>query len=309
MQTIYNGNSEKSGIYKIINTVNDRIYVGSAKHFKSRYYQHLTSLRKGTHHNKFLQADFNKCGEASFVFEVLETVEGNQFDRLLAEQAHIDKIYDNQRSCYNIDKKTSKNGRSTFSKTPEETKRKMSEAHLATSDKKSERMKVLWQKESHKEKIKKAMEPHREQQLDTLQKHRTEALKKASETNAKHHGKIIDSCGKAHEVQNLNQFCLQHGLNPGNLTKVINGKMPSHKGWRGYKEELIGVAYESRKKHKEVNFEVVSPDGVVYRETNIAMFAKKHNLSKENLAAVIRGKRKQHKGWTKYIQKHFVSNI
>ncbi len=105
MQTNYNGYSLKSGIYQIRNLSNERIYIGSAKEFKSRFVTHISSLRKGTHHNKFLQNDFNKCGEEAFVFEVLEVIEGeSRFERLLVEQKYIDVYYDNGKSCYNAEK-------------------------------------------------------------------------------------------------------------------------------------------------------------------------------------------------------------
>lgn len=40
-------------------------------HLESRKLQHFSELRRGAHHNKPLQAAFNKYGESAFVFEVL----------------------------------------------------------------------------------------------------------------------------------------------------------------------------------------------------------------------------------------------
>jgi len=105
MKFIYDGHSNKSGVYKIINTKNGRIYIGSAKRFKERASEHLRLLRKGTSHNKFLQADFNKCGKEAFDFCVVEVVEGNRKARLLIEKKYLDKYYDGQKMCYNFLKK------------------------------------------------------------------------------------------------------------------------------------------------------------------------------------------------------------
>jgi len=62
-----------SGIYVIINKLNDKKYVGSSK---SAYYRwseaHLPTLRKGNHHNRHLQSAWNKYGEDQFEFQVLE---------------------------------------------------------------------------------------------------------------------------------------------------------------------------------------------------------------------------------------------
>lgn len=69
--------SEKiiSCVYEIRNTVTGKHYVGSAVNFKNRKREHLTSLSKGSHHNRFLQRAFDKYGEGSFVFSVLELVD------------------------------------------------------------------------------------------------------------------------------------------------------------------------------------------------------------------------------------------
>ena len=61
MKFIYELHANKPGIYKIINTRTNRIYVGQAKEFKKRWFGHRTSLLSGKHFNKFLLADFNKC--------------------------------------------------------------------------------------------------------------------------------------------------------------------------------------------------------------------------------------------------------
>ena len=145
MQTNYNGHSAKSGVYQIRNLNNGRVYIGSAKCFRVRQNQHLKSLVNGTHHNKFLQNDFNKCGEEAFVFEVLQVVEGEQTDRLLIEQTKLDLLYDNQEMCYNFKKQAKADSRTCFSKDPEKTKKLM-----------SEKQKALWRDPQHKEKMSKA---------------------------------------------------------------------------------------------------------------------------------------------------------
>jgi len=150
MKNVFNGQSNKSGVYKIINIASKRIYIGSAKRFKQRSKEHFATLRKGTHHNKFLQYDFNKCGEETFEFHVIKVVDGNQSDRLLAEQNYLDKFYDKQDLCYNFDKKTNKNGRSCYTKTPEETFRKKSEASKRTMSDPSVRKRIS---EAHKKRL------------------------------------------------------------------------------------------------------------------------------------------------------------
>jgi group I intron endonuclease len=61
-------------IYKIINVINNKFYVGSAVDFEKRKARHLWRLRRGDHANKHLQAAWQKYGEKAFVFAVIQTV-------------------------------------------------------------------------------------------------------------------------------------------------------------------------------------------------------------------------------------------
>lgn len=64
----------QQGIYKIVNTINNKFYIGSSKNLHKRKLRHFNSLRKDKHHNIYLQRSFNKYGEV-FIFEVIEECE------------------------------------------------------------------------------------------------------------------------------------------------------------------------------------------------------------------------------------------
>lgn len=66
--------SDFSAIYGIRHMSSGRIYVGSATHLKARFRVHRNSLKKGTHHSRYLQAAWEKYGSDSFEFVVLEVV-------------------------------------------------------------------------------------------------------------------------------------------------------------------------------------------------------------------------------------------
>jgi group I intron endonuclease len=61
-------------IYKIVNLVNDKFYVGSTTNKKVRFREHRKQLRGNRHHCKHLQAAWNKYGEEKFDFRVVEEV-------------------------------------------------------------------------------------------------------------------------------------------------------------------------------------------------------------------------------------------
>ena len=88
------------GIYKIINVVNNKFYVGSAVDLKRRKTRHFSELRTNKHNNKHLQAAWNKYGESAFIFVVVEEAEEtvNILDlENVWLKAHVGQSY-----CYNI---------------------------------------------------------------------------------------------------------------------------------------------------------------------------------------------------------------
>ena len=46
-----------SGIYKITNLTNGRVYIGQSKNVYLRRKQHFVALRNGNHENKLMQQD------------------------------------------------------------------------------------------------------------------------------------------------------------------------------------------------------------------------------------------------------------
>ena len=74
----------KSGIYKWVNLVNKKIYVGSSIYLSDRKYSHLICLKKNCHQNIHLQSAFNKYGEQNFKFEIIEIVE------ILENETHLE---------------------------------------------------------------------------------------------------------------------------------------------------------------------------------------------------------------------------
>lgn len=60
------------GIYSITNILNGKMYIGKSKNILHRIYNHKYSLKSGSHINKHLQNSWDKNGEKSFEFNVIE---------------------------------------------------------------------------------------------------------------------------------------------------------------------------------------------------------------------------------------------
>lgn len=82
-----------TGIYKITNKINNKIYIGSSKNIFNRWLQHLDLLLKNEHHNYNLQNDFNIQGKNvnDFNFEILEITDEDilKDDLLILEGKYI----------------------------------------------------------------------------------------------------------------------------------------------------------------------------------------------------------------------------
>lgn len=85
-----------TGIYKIINVENGKFYIGSSINIEQRWNKHISQLRRNNHPNKHLQNSWNKYGENSFNFIILENVSEEQL--LDVEQRWLDETF-----CYDTE--------------------------------------------------------------------------------------------------------------------------------------------------------------------------------------------------------------
>lgn len=65
----------QTGIYKITNLINNKIYIGQTTNFVKRKREHINNLIIGNHVNKHLQSAWNKYGKYCFTFELVELCE------------------------------------------------------------------------------------------------------------------------------------------------------------------------------------------------------------------------------------------
>ena len=91
----------KSGIYKIINKIDGKYYVGSSKNINIRWYNHIKDLKENKHYNDFLQRAWNKFGSDNFEFVIIELV-NDKTKLLLIEQTYLNKAKLEQQCTYNL---------------------------------------------------------------------------------------------------------------------------------------------------------------------------------------------------------------
>jgi len=120
-------NQKISGIYKIVNKINGKYYIGSSDNILGtygRWMEHINGLKSNRHENSYLQRSWNKYGIDNFEFSILEEVPKPLL--LMVEQKYLDHAKNDGKRCYNLSYMATGGGFAGH-KHSEESKRKTSE--------------------------------------------------------------------------------------------------------------------------------------------------------------------------------------
>lgn len=166
------------GIYKIVNTIDGKMYVGYSKNLSGRKRSHFWQLSNNRHGNEYLQHAYNKYGKDSFMFEIIEECD---IKEVYAREHHWVNTLNtlDQEFGYNL-KPTDPNGLSGLKslaerekirkanlgkKASDETRRRLSESHKGQ---------ISWMKgRTHSEEVKRIISQKQigvKQKQDTIDK-------------------------------------------------------------------------------------------------------------------------------------------
>lgn len=208
---------KKCGIYTIVNTTNNKLYIGSSKDIVSRWYAHRNGLENNLHHNKHLQRAWNKYGSNCFKFDILTLCDE---DLLLTEESFYVGKYKTS-ELYNIAEvgRNSPNPKKYSFLSPsgeilfiKNLTRFCQENNLSKGNMHSV---YTGKRISHKG-YKAINSRDKKDRLD----HRQYDL--------------ISPEGIRHTGSNLHKLCVDHDLQFQNMYKVINKERATHSGWRLY---------------------------------------------------------------------------
>lgn len=90
-----------SGIYKIENKFNKKVYIGQSTNIKQRWKTHLNKLRQNKHQSKSFQSDYNTFTEDAFEFSILEIAKSKR-DLYIYESYYVDLYKSFGRELYNV---------------------------------------------------------------------------------------------------------------------------------------------------------------------------------------------------------------
>ena len=251
--------TNEAGIYRILNTVTNKFYLGSAVNFKLRFRRHIYELKNSKHHSPYLQNSFNKYGIDAFKFEVLEVIPKEEFidNKYLTdvEQMWLDACQPYVREIgYNI---KSKADNSYGRKHKEETK-----AYFSSINK------------------------GRKRTLEQIE---------MSAAGIRNNYIFINPEGIEICIIDLPKYCAENNLSKIAMRHLDRGSQVSHKGWTTHKtrQEYLNQI----ENYPLPPYYVISPEGIEYEVFNVNEFSKTFGLMPGGLNRVIRNTRKQYKGW------------
>jgi group I intron endonuclease len=233
-----------SGIYKIVNKINKKCYMGASTNIKSRWYSHTYELKSHTHDNIHLQRAWDKYGKENFEFLIIEEIPKEQLTR--KDQYYLNLCKDNPTLYYNLvyesggflDRSGKNNG--FYGKThTEATREKISKTHKGKklTDKQKQKISINsnpWNKGGHlseeiKQKISisklgKCLSENTKRKISlTLLK--TGCLRKKDVYEFKNNITNSIFCGTQYD------FIKKYNLCQSNVSRLISKERPSHKNW------------------------------------------------------------------------------
>jgi group I intron endonuclease len=244
------------GIYILKFKGTNKVYVGQSVNIKTRYLQHINSMKAKRSSDKLINAYI------TYGIPTLEIILECQSSELDDAETEAIEIFDSFNNGFNSletaeempkwkNQLKGEDGPSAIYSNedilqairlmcdPNITLVKISEItniNYATIRKISQGVNHLWVQEKHPELWNK-MTLVRDERILNNTKNRSELLK--DKFSAKSQGivypQVVCPSGEVYTIDNLSDFCRTHELQRPNFRKVLNGSRISHKGWKVFK--------------------------------------------------------------------------
>jgi group I intron endonuclease len=312
---------KKSGIYQITNIVTRKIYIGSTKdYFKKRWYQHRYELKNKRHGNQYLQRAWDKYGENTFTFSILE--EGVPYEKLYdREQFWIDTTNCTDPEIgYNIAKLAANpNPREyTIEQRIEQSLRMSNGGYLVTYPSGLEvyvpNLSLFVEANPEFELTHSCLtscargeQPHHKGFKCKFANPEYQVEYVKPEDNRLRGFILFDPQGKRYEVGNLSEFCRQNNMEDQRITLLdcASSKITHSKGWQCYYEENAPKEFtpvEELQAQNRKHYFIISPDYQTYTTDYLREFCEEHNLNEHAMRCCANPKEKaqRYKNWECY---------
>lgn len=260
------------GIYCIKNLINNKVYIGKSKSILKRWEKHLYALKSNTHSNFHLQSSFNKYGEDSFIFIILESFEKVEEAMLNELEIKLIQQYKSHAALYGYNKTFGGEGASHI----DEVKQKISN---------SLKGQIFTEKRKHKISI-----------GNQGRKHSKEEIQKRAE---KQKIKILQydlGMNFIREWSSMREAANALGIHESGINACVNGKQKFSKGflWKR-KENPIEYIQKPKKVYMGKPFKVnqYNLDGLLIKTwISISEASKQTKTSKSSIIRCCKNKQK-----------------
>ena len=283
-------------LYLIQNMIGQGIYIGqTTMRPMQRWHTHKNGLRRNAHDNPYLQHAWNKYGESAFEFIVLE--EYTSLEALNeAESFAIAYFRYIGARLYNLREGGGSGGRLTYEARKRRKGRKLSESVIA-------QLRARKLTDEHKERLR---------QANIGRKHSPEAIAKMRQARVgfRHSDETRRRISELKRGQTLPESERQkrRGYRHTDEAKARIGA--AHRGQQRpeeWKQHMRGITRSDATRQRLSDaavrrngrtYRFISPEGEIIVTHNMKAFAQAHNLSPACVSDLVRGRQKQHRGWT-----------
>ena len=330
-------------LYRIHNSINTKNYIGiTSRTIEERFREHLASARGGSPYR--IHAAIRKYGAENFNIEALFQSTDADYMLFEAEPSFI-KTYNSFENGYNA---TAGGVGVPGLRHSDETRAKMSALlYERDLDWSGPNNPMYGKRHSEESKAKmseiaskrtgEANSMYGKHHSDDGRKNIGDALKSGyssgeitpymlgksltpeagAKVSAKMKGKISRSKqywatfpdGHYEQVDNMAEFCRQHGLHKGNLCSTVSGALYHYKGFRaayladgpkepsGKTENIKITKSVTGQRRTAKSYVIIFPDGHQEQIVGMTEFCRQHGLTPSAMSMVVSGKINQHKGF------------
>lgn len=261
----------QAGVYCYQNKVNGKRYIGSTKNLTERHNQHVARLHRGNSQHPKLQYAWNKYGEDSFEYSVLQLLP-KTFTR--KERVKVENIWIAYYDCVN-------NGYNCSTADGYGKEVRAKPFKLMSPDG------AIYEGTNIREfALEHGLNPALLNHVVNGKRisHKRWTLVNPRKSKCiKTKFRLRSPSGNIVEGEYLAKLCREEGLDQNTMTAVLSGKIKQHKGWSNADREDIDPIYTKE-------FTIVSPSGEVITGRNISKFAKANGLAAQGLQQLIKGK-------------------
>jgi len=275
------------GIYKISNLISNKFYIGSSIDINRRWKEHKNDLKKNKHDNEYLQNSWNKYGEETFLFEIIEIV-NDKNNLIIYEQKYLDDLKNNYKKdeYYNIclnaknmlgfkhsnetkEKMSNLHKNNKYSlgfKHSNETKEKMSNSKVGSIHKKETIIKLINLKQNFKQK------EETKKKLSEINKNKISKVKKEI-YQLDMNDNILKLWNSVTDAANFFK------ITPSSISSVCNGRRKTCKNFKWKFKNII-----EKKIIDETEIKTLYLTG----EYSIRNLSKKFNISKSRIWEILK---------------------